>query len=455
MNCATAKRGAWAHRVAVLFFGIVPALLWPGPTTAALFNAQTFTLDNGLQVVVLESHRAPVVTQMLWYKVGATDGPSGKVGLAHFLEHMMFRGTRTMGPGVFAGEVARLGGDHNAFTLLDSTYYVQSVAVEHLETVMRMEADRMVNLVITDDIVLPEVAVVVEERNLRVDNDPQAQLNEVLRATLYMNHPYGQPGIGWRHEIETLTTADAVGFYETWYAPNNAVLVIAGDVTVEQVRALAEKTYGPIPRREVPERVRLQEPPHHAARSVVMTSPLVQVPSWTRLYLAPSYSTDMETALGIDMFADILAGGPTSRLYRELVLRQGIAGSILSFASGYSFDEGVFMLFGSPRPGGDPRALEAGVDAVLEEALANGVTEEEVATAKVRVKTALVFASDSLQGPATIIGQALTTGNSLEDIEQVVERIDAITVEEVNAAARAVLRIERSATGLLLPEPAN
>jgi zinc protease len=444
-----------ARWIGLLLLAFSQSLLWPGPASAAVFDAQTFTLDNGLQVVVLESHRAPVVTQMLWYKVGASDGPPGKIGLAHFLEHMMFRGTKTMGPGAFSAEVARLGGDHNAFTLLDSTYYVQSVAVEHLETIMRMEADRMMNLVITDDIVVPEVAVVVEERNMRVDNDPQAQLTEVLRATLYMNHPYGQPGIGWRHEIEALTTEDAESFYETWYAPNNAVLIIAGDVTLEQVRTLAEKTYGAIPRRDVPARVRLQEPPHLAARSVVMTSPLVQVPSLMRLYLAPSYSTDMDVAVGIDMFADILAGGPTSRLYRELVLRQGIAGSIVAFASGYSFDQGVFMFLGSPRPGGDPRVLEAAIDAQLDEALANGVTEDEVAVSKMRVKTALIFARDSLQGPATIVGQALTTGNTIEDIEQVINRIDTITADEVNAAARAILRIERSATGLLLPAPAN
>jgi zinc protease len=436
--------------LAVLFLGLASAAT---RADAALFNAETFTLDNGLQVIVVPSHRAPVVTQMLWYKVGAADGPPGKNGIAHFLEHLMFKGTKTMPPGAYTREITRIGGDQNAITAQDFTFYYQSVAVEHLEMVMRMEADRMANLVITDDQVLPERAVIIEERSMRVDNDPQSLLNEMLRATLYLNHPYGTPGLGWRHEMETLTTADALAFYETWYAPNNALLIICGDVTIDQVKKLAQEIYGPIPRRDVPERLRLQEPPQYAARSVVLKSPAVQLPSWSRLYLAPSYRTGRPVALALDVLSEIVGDGPTSRLYRKLIIEQGIATSVSTYASDFGVDDVPFAVSASPQPGGDPKALEAAVDAVLADVIANGVTQEEVDFAKLRLRAVAIKSRDSLEGPAMMIGQALSTGGTLEDIEGWTDLINAVTVEQVNEAARAVLQLEHSATGLLLPQP--
>jgi zinc protease len=448
---------AWVSlRTAMTFAVLLLGLTWPAAQPkAALFDAETFTLDNGLQVVVVSSHRTPVVTQMLWYKVGAADGPPGKNGIAHFLEHLMFKGTKTTPPGVFTREVTRVGGDQGAITAQDFTFYNQSVAVEHLEMIMRLEADRMTNLVITDAEVLPERDVIIEERSMRVDNDPQALLGEMLRATLFLNHPYGQPGLGWRHEMATLSTADALAFYEQWYAPNNAILIICGDITVDQVKALAEKIYGPIPRRDVPERVRLQEPPQYAARSVVLKSPVVQLPSWTRLYLAPSYTTDRQTALGLDLLSTIIGDGPTSRLYRSLVIDQRIANSVGTFANGVALDPTTFSIVAGPLPGGDPKALEAAIDEALAELLTNGVTQEELDFAKLRLQSAAAKARDSLDGPAMVIGQTLATGDTLENIETWADQISAVTVEQVNAAARSVLRPEQSVTGLLLPETAN
>jgi zinc protease len=440
---------------AILVCAILVGLAWlPARASAALFDAQTFTLDNGLQVVVVESHRTPVVTQMLWYKVGAADAPPGKNGIAHFLEHLMFKGTKTTPVGVFVREVTRVGGDQNAITGQDFTFYYQSVAVDHLEMIMRLEADRMTNLVLDDSIVLPERDVIIEERSMRVDNDPQALLTEMLRATLFLNHPYGQPGIGWRHEMATLTTADALDFYGRWYAPNNAILVLSGDVTVDRARTLAEKYYGPIPRREVPDRVRLQEPPQYAARSVVLENPAVQLPMWTRLYLAPSHRIDGPTADALDILSMIIGDGPTSRLYRSLVIDQGIATSI-STATGFALDPSTFTISASPQPGGDPKALETAIDTAIVELLANGVTQDELDFAKLRFQSAAAKARDSLEGAGMAIGAALTSGITLEDVEAALDKVNEVTVERVNAAARAVLRLEQSATGLLLPASAN
>src|SRR5215813_12750674 len=233
---------------------------------AAVFSPSTITLANGLQVVVIENHRAPVVTHMVWYRVGAADEVPGKTGIAHFLEHLMFKGTKTVPPEGFSEIVARLGGNENAFTTADYTAYFQSVAVEHLEEMMKLEADRMVNLVLTDDVVLPERDVILEERRQRIDNDPGAQLMEMARAVLFLNHPYRMPTIGWENEMRGLTTADALAWHTKWYEPGNAIVVISGDVTMDQVRPLAEKYYGALPATVVPARARPDEPAQFAPR---------------------------------------------------------------------------------------------------------------------------------------------------------------------------------------------
>ncbi len=440
-----------AASLAALVAAPVPGVI--SRAAAEVFNPQTFTLENGLQVVVVENHRAPVVTHMVWYKVGAADEPPGKSGIAHFLEHLMFKGTSNTPEGVFSQEVARVGGNENAFTTQDYTAYFQTVSVDNLELVMRLEADRMANLQLDDAKVLPERDVILEERRQRIDNDPGSQLAEQARAALFLNHPYRLPTIGWAHEMRGLTTEDAIAFYDQWYAPNNAVLVIVGDVTLDQVRPLAEKYYGLIAKRDVPARVRLQEPPHIAPVQVRMESPQVQQPSWSRTYIAPSYHSGVtEHAYALELLAEILGGGPTSRLYRHLVVDQGIAVGAGAWYSPDAVDLGTFGIGASPQTGGDVPALQAAIDAEIAEVLKDGVTEAELATAKTLLAADAVKARDSLSNPARTIGATLATGGTLEDVEDWPERIDAVTVEQVNAAARYVLRPESSVTSILLPK---
>src|SRR5580692_591220 len=248
-----------------------------------------FTLANGLEVVVIPDHRAPVVTHMIWYKVGAADETPGKSGLAHFLEHLMFKGTEKNPGDSFSADVAEIGGQENAFTGSDYTGFYQRVPREHLKEMMALEADRMTGLVLTDDVVRPELNVVLEEQNMRVANNPAARLGEQIDAALYLNHPYGRPVIGWRQEIEKLTRDDALAFYRRFYTPNNAVVVIAGDVTADEVKADAEETYGQIADRSaINPRQRPMEPVQDAPRTVTLADSRVEEPSLTRDYLVPS-----------------------------------------------------------------------------------------------------------------------------------------------------------------------
>ncbi len=443
-------------RLAALLAVLAAAALDARPAAAAAFEAETFALDNGLQVVVIPNHRAPIATHMVWYKVGAADEPPGKSGIAHFLEHLMFRGTRTLAPGEFSAAIARVGGEENAFTTQDYTVYFQTVAVEHLALAMRLEADRMANLDLTDAIVLPERDVILEERRQRVDNDPAAQLSEAVQAALYLNHPYRKPIIGWEHEIEALGTADALDFYRRWYRPSNAVLVIAGDVSAAELRPLAERYYGPIGAATAPERRRLVEPQQLAPRRVTLASPRVQQPGWSRRYLAPSYRAgETRHAYALQVLAEILGGGPTSRLYRRLVVEEGVATATGAFYEPERLDLASFTLYASPQAGGKVEALEAALDKEIARLLADGVDDGEVASAKTLLLADAVKAQDGLAGPAHIVGSALASGGTLAEVEAWPERIGAVTVEEVNAAVRAVLLPEASVTGVLLGKPTS
>ncbi len=437
----------------VSFFGLAGA---PPGAQARVFDPETFTLDNGLQVVVVTNRRAPIVTHMLWYKVGAADDPLGKSGIAHFLEHLMFKGTETLGPGEFSDIIARNGGQENAFTSYDYTGYFQNVAKDRLEIVMKYEADRMTNLKLTDEVVLPERDVVLEERRSRIDREPSSQLGETLRAVLFLNHPYGLPVIGWEEEIRSLTSADAIAFYRRWYAPNNAVLIVAGDVDADEVRALAETYYGVIPARELPVRQRPPEPRQNAARRVTLEHERVRQPAVTISYLAPSYRAGAsEYAEALQVLDEILGSGSTSRLYRSLVVEQAVAASAGSAYGANNLDLSSFTLFGSPRPDVPLDKVEAALRQELARLLEEGVSEEEVEAAKRRMVTDAVYARDSLGGGPRIFGRALTTGQTVADVESWPERIEAVTVEQVNDAAKAVFDDRRSATGVLLPKPTS
>jgi zinc protease len=420
------------------------------------FNAQRFTLANGLEVVVVENHRAPIATQMLWYKVGAADELRGKTGIAHFLEHLMFRGTKETPPGAFSRTIAQNGGRDNAFTTADYTAYYQNVAADRLELVMKLEAERMHDLVLTDAVVLPEREVILEERRSRIDNSPAALLNEQLAAAQFLNHPYHNPVIGWEHEMAGLTTEDALYFYRTWYSPTNAVLVIAGDVTVDRVRALAEKYYGPIPSKPVPERHRVSEPPKAAATRLVMKSPRAGEPSWTRSYLAPSYNAgEKQYAYALEVLAEALGGGASARLYHALVLEQQVALNAGAFYSPGAVDLATFGFYATPRKGVAVADLEAALEAEVKKVLKDGLTAEEVGRAKQHMQSQAIYARDSLEGPARVIGSALVTGRTLDEVETWPARIGRVTVDEVNAAARLVLHDETAVTGVLLPEPTS
>ncbi len=426
------------------------------PVHAELFEAHGFTLANGLQIVVIPNHRAPIVTQMVWYKVGAADEPLGKSGIAHFLEHLMFRGTATVPPGAFSRIVAENGGRDNAFTTEDYTAFYEEVASDRLELLMKLEADRMANLVITDKVVLPERDVIIEERRQRIDNNPAALFAEQLRTALFLNHPYRIPTIGWEGDMQRLDRRDAQDFYHRWYAPNNAVLVVAGDATPERVKALAEKYFGVIPARAVPDRVRPIEPPKVAAARLTMRSRRVTAVNWSRQYLAPSYRAgDKQYAYALQVLAGVLGGSAASPLYKGLVVDHRLALAAGAFYDPDAYDLGTFGFSATLADGAKVADFEAAIDAIVNAALAGGITAAEVARAESRMQAAAVYARDSLAGPARLVGEALAAGRSLDDVESWPDRIGAVTLDQVQKAAHLVIRDDVAVTGVLMPGPTS
>ena len=416
-------------------------------------QVQSFTLNNGLQVVVIPDRRAPIVTHMIWYKVGSADEPAGKSGIAHFLEHLMFKGTSNHKAGEFSAAVAAIGGSENAFTSYDYTAYFQQVSPDALQTVMGFEADRMRNLVLTDEVVDPERNVIIEERRARTDGDPSAVLGEEASATLYQNHPYRIPIIGWMNEMVDLNRADATAFYKRFYAPNNAVLVVAGDVDEATVKALAEQTYGKVERGEdLPPRVRPQEPEQNTARQVTMSDPRVTIPSFQKAWVLPSYgSAEPGEAEAIDLLAEVLGGGARSRLYQALVVENKIAASVGSYYQGTALDESSFTVYGTPLGDTTLEALQQAVDAQIERLVTDGIDEQELERAKNRFVRGLIFARDNQSGMARIYGSALTTGSNLQDIAEWPERIRAVTAADIQNAAKQYLDQKRAVSSYLLP----
>lgn len=412
------------------------------------------TLANGLELVVIPDHRAPVVTHMIWYKVGAADETPGKSGLAHFLEHLMFKGTAKNPAGKFSQVVARIGGQENAFTSQDYTGYFQRVPSEQLKTVMEFEADRMTGLQLTDEVVLPERDVILEEQNQRVGNNPRARLTEQIDAALYLNHPYGKPVIGWRHEMEELSRDDAIGFYRRFYAPNNAVVVIAGDIDPAQARALADETYGRVPRHGViGPRVRAQEPPPVAVRSLTLADPRVEMPAMQREYLVPSFATSKHgESDALEVLAHILGSGSNSRLYRALVVDKQVAVMASAWYDASALDQSKFGVQGSPRPGVTLPQLEAEADAVIAQVIDKGVTDEELERAKTRLIADALYAQDNQASMARWYGAALTTGATVNDVRHWPDRIRAVTADQVRDAARQWLDKRRSVTGYLIKD---
>jgi zinc protease len=437
--------------VLALFAG---SLAFSAPAADAATDASVahFRLANGLEVVVVPDHRAPVVTHMIWYKVGAADETAGKSGLAHFLEHLMFKGTARHPGNSFSEEVAAIGGQENAFTSSDYTGFFQRVPREHLKEMMAFEADRITGLVLTDQVVRPELNVVLEEQNMRVANNPNSRLAEQMDAALYLNHPYGRPTIGWRPEIEGLDRDDALAFYRRFYTPNNAVVVIAGDVTAEEVKADAEETYGKIaPRAEIVPRQRPKEPPQEAPRTVTLADAQVEQPSVNRYYLAPSRTTAKAgESEALEVLAHILGSGSNSRLYQALVVEQGVALNAGAYYSGTALDYGRFGVFGSPKPGKTLHDVEAAIDAVLAEISEHGVTADELDLAKNRLVADAVYAHDNQATLARWYGEALATGQTVDMVRDWPQAIHAVTADAVRDAAQTWLNRKASVTGYLV-----
>lgn len=414
-----------------------------------------FELENGLEVVVIPDRRAPVVTHMVWYKVGRADEPAGKSGIAHFFEHLMFKGTARHPGGELDRVLASIGGEGNAFTSNDVTAYYQVIPPDALPTMMDFEADRMRGLILTEDVIGAERDVVLEERRMRVEVSPQALLQEELSATVFQNHPYRVPTIGWMHEMEQLNRDDAISFYDRYYAPNNAVLVVAGDVEPDAVKAMAEATYGKVPRGpDLPPRTRPSEPEHNTARSVTMTDPRIGVPSFAKAWVVPTYRTaEPGEAEAIDLLSEILGGGYRSRLYQLVVVKNGI-GSVAGAAyDGGAYDPSLFQVYGAPQGEQTLEDVEAAIDQQVTLLIEEGVTEEELEAAKTRYVRSLIFARDAQSSMASLYGGVLANGGTMDDIIEWPDRIRAVTAEQVQAAAARYLNPTIAVTQYLLPSP--
>jgi zinc protease len=415
-----------------------------------------FQLRNGLEVVVIPDHRAPVVTHMVWYRNGSADDPLGKSGIAHFLEHLMFKGTQQHPPGEFSNVVAELGGQENAFTANDYTAYYQRLPKEHLATAMAFEADRMTGLSLAADIVDPERDVVLEERRMRVDSDPAAELGEALHAALFVHHPYGIPVIGWGHEIETLSREDALAYYRRFYTPKNAILVVAGDVTVETVRTLAEASYGAIGAGEAaPIRQRPREPESKAHRLLTLADEKVEQPSQQRIYLAPSCITAAPgESEALELLAHLLGGGQTSLLYKTLVIDRQVAVSAGAYYMGTAIDLTRFYIYAIPAPGVSLPQLDAAMDEVIDRCIGEPVSPADLVRAKTRLVAEAIYAQDNQAVLARWYGSALAIGQTIEDVRAWPDRIEAVTADQVQQVAGRWLLKRRAVTGFLLPKQA-
>lgn len=420
-------------------------------STATLAQEVTnYTLDNGMDVVVIEDHRAPVVVHMVWYRSGSADEPVGASGVAHFLEHLLFKATDKMASGEFSETVAANGGSDNAFTNYDYTAYFQRVAADRLPLMMEMEADRMNNLRLTQQDIETERQVILEERNQRTENNPSALAREQFSAAQFMNHRYGVPVIGWKHEMEELSLEDALGFYDLYYSPNNAILVVAGDVEPQEVLALAEATYGPIPSEEhLPARVRPAEPPQKAERRMTYVDPRVAQPYVTRSYLAPERDSGaQQDAAALVYLAEILGGSPfTSVLGTKLQFETNTALFSGAGYSGLSLDDTTFSVYVAPAEGVTLSEAEAAMDQAISEFLEGDISDDRMESIRTQLRASEVYALDNVQGLANLYGQALTQGLTIEDVKEWPEVLQNVTKDDVKRVAKQVLDKKQAVTG--------
>lgn len=435
------------------------------PAIEKVFDAKSYTLENGLEIVVVENHRAPVITHMIWYRAGAADEPRGKSGIAHFLEHLLFKGQKheTLGdlePGEFSRIIRSLGGEDNAFTAQDYTAYYQSIASEHLEKVMTMEAGRMRGIDIPPESFASEHKVIQEERRQRTDNDPRAQMAEQMKEALFPNHPYSIPVIGWMHEIQALEWTDAKTFYDQYYAPNNAILIVSGDVKGADVLEIAKRTYGIIERADTPTRKRTTSPPFISQSSVTLTHESIKEPQFRRTYRVPSYRQDAQASLTLEVLEDIIGGGSTSRFYKSLVIEQKLATNISLSYNSAAWNDSTLSIVATPVSVDKMAALQDAIDAELRKLVMDGVTDQELRDTVSRMQGEAIYARDSLSGPAMVIGYNLVTGATLDDIEYWPQKIETVTKAQIKDAATLYLNPDQPyktpyVDGILLPKPTN
>ncbi|MBL0318852.1 MAG: insulinase family protein [Alphaproteobacteria bacterium] len=430
---------------------ILALSMLPFQCMAAIY--QQFTLANGMQVVVIPNHRVPVVTHMVWYKVGAKDEEVGKSGIAHFLEHLMFKGTEKLKPGEFSSIIAKNGGNDNAFTSQDFTAYFQTISKDKLLLVMGLEAERMTKLKLSDDEIKKEREVVLEERRTRTENEPSAMLMEQMKAALYQNHPYGRPIIGWSHEIKQLSPSEIQSFYHLHYAPNKAILVVSGDITAEELRPLAEATYGKVPAAKPNVAKNITEPPHIAPIHVTYTDEKVKQAEYMMYFLAPGQrSVGKENAYALTVLAHILGGGETSRLYQSLVVNQKVAASASVFYDDVSTFDTVFGMYVIPHPETSLAELEKALRKQLDLIVDKGVTSEELERAKTVIRAQSIYDRDSSKGMAFAFGEAMVVGLSPDYVETLPDKMNAVTAKQVQDAARLVFKPQQSVVGVLLPK---
>jgi zinc protease len=443
---------SFAMRALVGFMAILALLASPAAAqSSGDWTPESFSLKNGMRVVVLPDHRAPVITHMLWYRVGSADETPGKSGLAHFFEHLMFKATTDQPADEYSKTVARNGGQANAGTSFDFTNYHFRIAKDRLALMMRMEADRIVNLQLGEDEVLSERKVVQEERRQVVESNPESILEEKVWAKLYAGHPYAVPIIGHMDEVAALSRADALGWYRSWYGPENAILVVAGDITAAELKPLAEDIYGVIPRRGNL-KVRAMPPvkPLTTSFEVSHSDPKVRQPTWSRNWLGVAMGDRDAAALQVGMH--VLAGGRTSRLYGELV-----EGGQAVMAYGYSYEmeaRGALSVSVQPAPGVSIETIRSAALANTDKFLREGPTREELDRAKRLITADAVFRRDNQMDMANWYGGMLTAGLTIAQIERYESDIAAVTAEQVRSAMNRYMRLNH-VDSLLLPAEAK
>ncbi len=430
------------------------ALLVFGVQQAASAEVFERTLANGLKVVVKEDHRAPVVVQQIWYKAGSMDERTGKTGVAHVLEHMMFKGTKRVPAGEFSRLIAAAGGRENAFTSNDYTAYFQQLHTSKLPLAMKLESDRMHNLNLSEAEFSKEIKVVMEERRMRTDDDAHALLQEKMNAVVYEEHPYRHPVIGWMSDLEQLTVNDARAWYKKWYAPNNATLVIAGDVKAADVFALAQRYYGGIPKHLEPARRHYTEPAQTGIKRMVVKAP-AELPLLVMSYHAPNLVDPLRDwqPYALEMLAGVLSGNDSARLNKHLVREQQIASDVGAGYDSASRGPALFTLEATPSEGKTVSDTEAALREEIALIVKNGVSEQELTRVKAQVMAGEVYKLDSVFYQAMQIGQMESIGLGQKAIPLMLEKLQAVTAAQVQEVAQLFLQDDNLTVAVLDPQP--